>query len=194
MLRHLAARGDDHKSEQLFAAAGIRSRRYTEDQPWHAGFWLGALYELTSNFGRSVVRPIFWLIALTAVSSWVYLAQHVPAGVSAAAQLEARIVPLLPAAIRPSSPATLPKLACKLGDGDPAAAAVHLAVRQGLVIGGFDSGKNAAPLACLFGYDEKLRAAAVPDAAELWGIVQTLLSAGLWALFLLGLRNRFRIG
>jgi hypothetical protein len=41
--------------------------------------------------------------------------------------------------------------------------------------------------------DEKLRVAAVPDGAVLWGIVQTLLAAGLWFLFLLGLRNRFRI-
>jgi Pentapeptide repeats (9 copies) len=192
VLRHLAAQTGDHKSEALFTAAELRSRRYTEDQPWHAGFWLSIIYELVANFGRSVVRPIFWLIALTAVSSWFYLAQHAPAGVSAAAQLEARLVPLLPEALRPAAPA-LPKLACKAGDGDPGAAAIQLAVRQALVIGGLDSGRNAAANVCLYGYDEKLRAAAVPDAAVLWGIVQTLLSAGLWFLFLLGLRNRFRI-
>jgi hypothetical protein len=191
LLRQLAAQAGDSANELLFACAEMRSRRYTQDKPWHAAFWLGIIYELVSNFGRSVVRPILWLILLTLFSSWVYLAQHTPAGVSAVAQLEARILPVLPALIRPPLPAALPKLACKLGDGDPVSAAIQLALRHGLVIGAFDGG-NAPANACLYGYDEKLRAAAAPDAAALWSAVQTLLSAGLWFLFLLGLRNRFR--
>ena len=196
-LKRLAALPDDYRNERLFARGELRSRRYTEDKPWHAAFWFGILYELLSGFGRSISRPILWLIVLTAVSSWFYLGRHAPAGGTAGAQLQARIAPYLPGVARAllpaAQPGALPKLSCKYGDGDPVAAAALLAVRQGSAIGAFGSANSSGILACLYGFDEKLRAPAVPGAVVLWGIGQTVLSAALLFLFLLALRNQFKI-
>jgi hypothetical protein len=196
-LKQLAAQPDGSLHQQTFFRGERRARRYAEDKPWHLAFWFGVLYELFSDFGHSLSRPILWLIALTLVSSWFYLGQSVPAGVSPGAQLQARIVPLLPGAVRLFFPApragALPKLSCKYGDGDPVADAALLGVRQGSVIGAFDSASGTRIYACLYGFDGKLRAPAVPGAVVLWGIGQTVLSAALLFLLLLALRNQFKV-
>ncbi|MGO9170656.1 MAG: hypothetical protein ACLP7P_01630 [Rhodomicrobium sp.] len=77
--------------------------------------------------------------------------------------------------------------------GDPVAAAALLAVRQSSVFGAFDSTKSTQIYACLYGFDANLKAPVVPDAVVLWGIGQTAVSAALLFLFLLALRNQFKI-
>ena len=194
-LKRLAIQSDDHRNEQIFFRGELRGRRYNEDKPWHPAFWVGILYEVASDFGRSILRPILLLFALSLVSSWFYLGRHTLADVSPRAQLQARFLSHLPdrtgALFAAAQPAQA--LSCKQGKGDPAAAAVLLAIRQSSVIGAHDSSKNAQIYTCLYGTDGDPKAPVVPGAVVLWGIGQTLLSAALWFLFLLALRNQFKI-
>ena len=181
-LKRLAIQSDDHRNEQIFFRGELRARRYNEDKPWHPAFWFGILYELVSDFGHSISKPLLWLIAVSLISSWFYLGQHTAADGSPRAQLQARIVSHLPDSVRallfnaqlqarivahlpdrvlallPAARAeALPALSCKHGDGDPVRAAVLVAVRQSSVIGAFDSSKSTQIYACLYGYDETLR-------------------------------------
>ena len=42
------------------------NRRWLVDKPWHALFYFGLLYELLSDFGRSVLRPLLgWVLGLS---------------------------------------------------------------------------------------------------------------------------------
>jgi Pentapeptide repeats (9 copies) len=195
VLKRLAALGGDPASERSFFQSEMRARRYREDKPWHPAFWLGIACELFSSFGHSVFRPIFWLAALTLVSGWFYLAQHKGAELSLRAEFQGRIVPLLPDRLQAPLPAPQPQppLACKHGDGSPAAAAALLAIRQGSVLGILDTTRSAQIYGCLYGLDADGKTPGAPDAVMFWGIAQTVLSAALWCLLLLGLRNQFRI-
>jgi hypothetical protein len=96
ILKRLAIQSDHHRNEQFFFRGELRARRYSEDKPWHPSFWFGILYELASDFGHSISRPILWLIALGLLSSWFYLGQHVQADVSPRAHLQARLLSQLP--------------------------------------------------------------------------------------------------
>jgi hypothetical protein len=73
-LKRLAIKGHDSDREWRFFCGEIRSRRFTEHWPlpwplWKTdvwagflGFWVGLLYQIYSNFGRSLVRPFAaWL-------------------------------------------------------------------------------------------------------------------------------------
>ena len=198
-LKRLAIQSDDHRNEQIFFRGELRSRRYHEDKPWHAGFWFGILYELACDFGHSISRPVLWLIAIGLLSSWFYLGQGVAPDVSPRAHIEAALLSHLPDRVQtliPAlRPAALPPLACKDGSaGDPVAAASLLAAKKSSVFASFNSAEKSTQIyACLYGFDERTRTAVVPDAVVLWGIWQTVASAALLFLFLLALRNQFKI-
>lgn len=59
-LKRLAVRGNDHMSEQLFFRGELLARRGVTDRCWHASFWFGIFYQIFSDFGRSLVRPLVW--------------------------------------------------------------------------------------------------------------------------------------
>jgi Pentapeptide repeats (9 copies) len=76
-LKRLAIEGHDTERELQFFSGEMRSQRFTEHWPipsptwgpaqWYRvlGFWAGLLYQIFSNFGRSVVRPfIAWAICI----------------------------------------------------------------------------------------------------------------------------------
>ncbi len=198
-LKRLAIQSDDHRNEQIFFRGELRARRYCEDKPWHSAFWFSILYEVAADFGHSISRPVLWLIAIGLLSSWFYLGQSVAPDVSPRAHIEARLLAHLPdrvqALIPALRPAALPPLACKDGSaGDPVAAASLLAAKKSSVFAAFDSAEKSTQIyACLYGFDERTRTAVVPDAVVLWGIWQTVASAALLFLFLLALRNQFKI-
>jgi hypothetical protein len=198
-LKRLAAQSEDHGNEQNFFGGELRARRYNEDKPWHPGFWVGIVYEALSGFGHSILRPLLWLFALCLLSSWFYLGQYAPAGISPRAHIQAQILSHLPDRVGTLVPAlqpeALPRLACKDGSpGDPAAAAVMLAIKKNSVFAAFDSAEKSTQLyACLYGYDDKLKTPTVPDIVVLWGIWQTFGSAAFLFLLLLALRNQFKI-
>jgi len=87
-LKRLAIQAHDHKMELFFFAEEIKSQRGVEDkalpnlhtlvaadkQVWPGGlqFWLGVLYETFSDFGRSVWRPVLWLVVFTFLFFLIY--------------------------------------------------------------------------------------------------------------------------
>ena len=78
-LRRLATQGHDHASEQLFFRGELLARRGVTDRYWHAAFWLGVFYQLFSDFGRSLIRPLLWWVAGVLVFATIYLS-HYPGG------------------------------------------------------------------------------------------------------------------
>jgi hypothetical protein len=198
-LKRLAVQSDDHRIDQDFFRGELRARRYNEDMPLYLGFWVGILYEAVSNFGHSIIRPLLWLFVLFLLSSWFYLSQYTPAGISPRAYIQVQLLPQLPDSVYtlvPSlRPAALPPLTCKdKRSDDPVAAAIMLALKKNSVFAGFDTAEKSTHLyTCLYGYDDDAKTPKVPNAVVLWGIWQTFGSTALLFLILLGLRNRFKI-
>lgn len=67
-LKRLAIQAHDHENEMKFFAGEVRARRHltdyanflTHDFAGSMRYWAGVLYELFSDFGRSFIRPIIW--------------------------------------------------------------------------------------------------------------------------------------
>ncbi len=65
-LKKLAVAAHHHNSELRFFKEEVLARRWLVDKPWHALFYFGLLYELLSDFGRSVLRPLLgWVLGLS---------------------------------------------------------------------------------------------------------------------------------
>ena len=188
-LKRLAAQSLDHSNESVFFKNEIITRRWDTDQPWHAVLWAGYLYQLTSDFGRSVMRPaLLWLLS-AAIFAWAYLG--VADGPSPTAWI---------------ADSAAPALRCKTGAGDPRLAALGAStLKASLVFGLGADGDNKlnAYHACLYGEAADMRQRrqpsseagppAIPFIAVLIGIVQSIVSATLAFLLLLAIRNYFRI-
>ncbi len=188
-LKRLAVQGHDHERELLFLAEEIKSSRGTRDkmwpnplnllkrrQVWPGGgrYWYGLLYQCLSNFGRSTLRPFLCWMVVTGLSALFY------SDYSTAPNLGS------------SSETTLAIVAPTC---DPPIDALYLSVHNGLVISGLGrTEKLAQSYACLYGNSgiEKL-IPIMPMMVVFVGIVQTIISAVLIFLFLLALRNYFRI-
>jgi uncharacterized protein YjbI with pentapeptide repeats len=193
-LKRLAVQGHDHEREQFFFAQEIKSLRGATDWPlphlqdrkivWRnsARYWMGLFYQWCSDFGRSVVRPVFWWSGLATFAALFYFAQHnrnddptSPAG-------------LIEWATKDSTP---PRECVKGEASSRVASAIFLAFHKGSVAGLGGSDKLAQTYACLYG--EERGAPLIPDVVAYAGMAQTLLSAPLIFLFLLAVRNHFRI-
>ncbi len=96
-LKRLAVQGHDHERELSFFAEELRSLRGAHDKllprPWNlfrknkdgersrvwpggARYWFGLLYEILSDFGRSLFRPFAWWAVSVAGFAWAYLDRH----------------------------------------------------------------------------------------------------------------------
>lgn len=78
-LTALAKEAGDQQRERAFYAGEIRARRHLKDQlsKFPTGFlryMFGASYEITSNFGRSLSRPLLCWLAVFYGFSYLYLA------------------------------------------------------------------------------------------------------------------------
>jgi hypothetical protein len=183
-LRRLAVQAHDHERELVFLAEEIKSLRGIQDwvlpnplifragEPicWPGGgrYWAGLFYQWFSNFGRSMLRPFLWWVIITTVFAFYFY------------YLSDKSL----------------SITCCSGS-DPVTAALYLSISNAFVIsisGLGRSEKLTQSYACLYGSsgEDKL-AAAMLDAAVFASIAQTILSAGLIFLFLLALRNYFRI-
>ncbi|GFO82847.1 MAG: hypothetical protein A49_24740 [Methyloceanibacter sp.] len=196
-LKRLAAQGHDHDSEQRFFASELRSRRGNPDRPWPtfgrqetpvrttdetpthgvdgiwpggASYWVGFFYDLFSNFGRSITRPIFLWLLTTSIAAAAYLGRHCLLG----------------------------KPGCIDGQGSPLGSAVYLALRKGLIFPGLSPDQKLdEAYACLFGtkvpFTGSQHIPIIPNSVTYLGIGQTLFSGVLIFLFFLAIRNQFRI-
>lgn len=190
-LRRLAMQGKDHECELWFFAEELKSLRGSTDwllpRPWNlfrrgkrvwpggGRYWLGLLYQLFSDFGRSMGRPVLWWGITTSAFATYYFSRH----------------------LGTHNPVSL---GCLKGQGDPFWAAVYLAAHKGLFftgLGGWD--KLTQAYICLYGENPNYTASVqqllpeIPDAVVFAGFAQTTLSATLIFLFLLALRNQFRL-
>lgn len=183
--------GKDHECELWFFAEELKSLRGSTDwllpRPWNlfrrgkrvwpggGRYWLGLLYQLFSDFGRSMGRPVLWWGITTSAFATYYFSRH----------------------LGTHNPVSL---GCLKGQGDPFWAAVYLAAHKGLFftgLGGWD--KLTQAYICLYGENPNYTASVqqllpeIPDAVVFAGFAQTTLSATLIFLFLLALRNQFRL-
>jgi hypothetical protein len=71
-LRRLAVQGNDYDQERRFFEGELRAIRRHSDKWKRATFWLGHLYELFSDFGRSLSRPIVAWLLVTSCFAFVY--------------------------------------------------------------------------------------------------------------------------
>ena len=72
-LRKIAILGHDHHNERTFLKAEIRAQRHVVDKFWTAAFWFGILYDALSDFGCSIMRPLYvWLVFPCLAFSAIY--------------------------------------------------------------------------------------------------------------------------
>ena len=195
-LKRLAIQGHDHERELFFFKGELQSRRWSVDKPWHAVFWFGLFYQGLSDFGRSMVRPILLWFASIAGFGWFYLAQSpVLAGKSIGSFLVSlKWLPMV-------GNGGWPTLSCVAGTDQPLWAAILLSLHKAtLFLGVGASDKLNQMYACL--YDVQGGAVGplpqrfvplIPDGIAFASLFQGFVSAVLIFLFLLALRNHFRI-
>ena len=170
-LKRLATQGHDHASEQLFFREELLARRGVTDRYRHASFWLGVFYQLFSDFGRSPIRPLLWWTAGVLVFAGIYLSHHPGDG-------ECLV------------------LECGAETSKPWVAALGLSVHKSLpALSGFGFGDKLPRFhACLYGVDSQNPfRPIIPNEVAFISVLQVLFSAVMIFLFLLAVRNHFRI-
>jgi uncharacterized protein YjbI with pentapeptide repeats len=227
-LKRLAVLGHDHEREIEFFAGEIKSARFVTDFPivlstWKRAewpgvgrWWFGWAYQLVSNFGRSLLRPVaLWLVTIM-ISTTYFLGQN--PDVIAARERSVRqhwslgIVTYTVA----SWSAWLNSQPCYAGmaasDGRPDARltglvepvrmqtsapteALQLALRNAFVI--LDGGNDAShrTFGCLYGVERygDNPIAIIPSNVSFTSALQKAVSAVLIFLFGLALRNMLRM-
>ncbi len=223
-LKRLAVQGHDHEREMMFFAEELKSLRGRTDKllpnfanlfrddkrfwPGGARYWFGLFYQGLSNFGGSILLPLFWWSVGVVVFAAMYLSVHLSTAqrwYGAWAWLGACLqswvpkwVPLIGSTTEP------PSLPCIAGTDEAWGAALHLSVRKSLLFSGLNSPRKLDELyACLFGLkagttgplgELPLRyVPEIPNVVSLLGLLQLLISSILIFLLLLAVRNQFRI-
>ncbi len=168
-LKRLATQGHDHASEQLFFRGELLARRGVTDKYWHASFWFSVFYQIFSDFGRSLIRPLLWWAVGVLVFAGIYLSHHPRGG-------------------------EWLTLECIAGTGKPWVSALGLSLHRSLpALSGF---RDTLPQfhACLYGvHSESPFRPIIPDVVSFLSVPQVLFSAVMIFLFLLAVRNHFRI-
>ena len=174
-LRRLAIQGHDHERELQFFKGEIVSRRGRDDRRTHFRYWAGWLYGLLSDFGRSIRRPVFYLLVSVLFFGALYFA---------IGQWS-------------SSPAAGGPRLCS--DQERAEAALGLSVHNAVPFAGvgFSTQRNSM-YSCLYGARSNggakdARLPDVPLSVAIAGVLQFFCSSILIFLLGLGVRNRFRI-
>lgn len=181
-LRRLATQGYDHERERDFFAEEIKSRRSVFDF-WNGRncgrWWTGILYQGFSDFGRSLTRPLFWFLGSVLAFAHSYIFVHILQRFGAeTALLDAQ---------------------CFNDYGNPFRAALNLSFARSSVVGSIWARDGVTrALQCLYNTDNGPFMAGemvvhLPSWVVASGYLQTLFSAVMIFLFLLAVRNHFRI-
>ena len=163
-LRRMAIQGADYEREQMAYKGELRARRWTVDKWWSIGTWIGLFYDAFADCGRSIVRPAnAWLASILLFAAFYW--QRAAAGVEARCE-EA---------------------------GGAAVQALFLSVKNALVIfgGTRDARVNQAYLCLYNGSAEQPHIP--PTVTFVETLAQIPVSATLIFLFLLAVKNRFKI-
>ena len=195
-LRRLATQGHDHKLENDCFANEIISARGTKNSL----YFIGHLYQWTSDFGRSITRPLYWwggtfVVALVLIlflspqpfkinSAWS-ISSPWPITMPCYAEqpnrneLRKPSITSLPAPIRANSGGIFE--------------ALSLTFRNAFVFlnGGSESDRRI--YGCLYGLERESGAPVVPGLVSTISAIQKLFSALFIFLFGLGVRNMLRM-
>lgn len=183
-LKRLAIAGHDRDRELEFFAGEIRASRKVSDFPWlgyglpaFGRFWIGMAYDVFSDFGRSVARPLMAWLAVALVCSVYYLSQ--------AKEVEYTFLGLFRWA------------ECR-GVEDPQtsapAEALHLAFRNGLIVLYSGDESTHRTYGCLYGYaSPEAKTPYVPASVSAVSAIQKLFSLLFIFLAGLGLRNMLKM-
>ncbi len=167
-LKRLAIQSHDFRNELDFHAEELKARRGVIDFPFGRGmgsYWFGIIYEITSDFGRSLLRPLVcWLVLLVLSASAYFAAQLVRPDHCSSIESAAYIAIRKGIAIVNTEAAEKTKQAYACLYGNEATSVA-----------------GSIPIAV------------VPYVVEAVAITQTLVSGALLFLLILALRNRFRI-
>ena len=162
-LMRLATQGNDREREHLFFRKKCLARRWVIDKVWHTSFWVGWLYHLFSDFGRSLSRPLVGLFTGGILFAVIYLCLSLDGSHC---------------------------VACDNAGEHEVGAAFKLSLSRSLPalwgLSGFGA-KVQEYSECLYGQEGD-------TVALLFGLLQSAFSLAMIFLFLLALRNRFRIG
>jgi hypothetical protein len=227
-LKRLAIQGHDHESEMQFYAREITSARGVTDFPvpwrfWNAEnwsntlrWWFGWSYQLVSDFGRSLVRPLaLWM--LTIVLATCYFLGQTPssvgernAAISAGAPADLVTFGTYSMLAWSRNQPCFTGLPDKNEKGDllvtglaapvraqttAALEAIHLSFRNAFIA--LDGGSDAAhrTFGCLFGIEKygDNPVAIVPSAVTFASMLQKAFSGILIFLFGLAVRNMLRM-
>jgi uncharacterized protein YjbI with pentapeptide repeats len=226
-LKRLAIQGHDHPRELEFQSMEIRSARFVTDWPLPFGksaswsgflrFWFGLIYQLTSDFGRSVARPVIGWGLMLVIAAALYLAESNEAArrFVAAATVQAELEKPAPAAADRGNLFTalfIKGVPCVTGQGkkiislpdevagqtNAATEALHLALSNGFVIGDVGGGDDGArrTYGCLYGLEQDASGNTyplVPGRVALVSKLQKVISALFIFLFGLAIRNMLRL-
>lgn len=178
-LRRLAVQSHDHISEQWFYREELLARRWAKDRCWHTRFWLSLLYQLFSDFGRSPSRPLLWWLSGIIFFATIYLGYYSGTDAWLPYHMETGV---------------WPHTECVNGTGKPWVAALGLSLHNSLpALSGFGD-KLAEFYACLYGVDsENSFRPVIPYIVSFLGVPQVLFSTAMIFLFLLAVRNHFKI-
>lgn len=202
-LKRLAIQGHDHSREQEFFKRELLARRGVEDKRWHLAYWFGWAYQIFADFGRSMLRPIFWFLTSTGLFTLLHFLQYVkipkqPGEAAADVSFFGWVVQKV-WAWRPTATEDAP-LTCIVGPEHPGWAAFMLSVRKAfLFLGGGSTEKLNQIYACLYGVstNQALNPGSytpnIPNVVFGLELLQQLISAILIFLILLAIRNHFRI-
>ena len=166
-LKRLAVQGHDYQREQMAFKGELRSRRCLIDKWYGPSVWLGMFYDFFADCGRSIWRPFVTWAALVLGFATFYFSR---------------------------SPGAL---ATRCGSPETAAfQALYLSIKNGFVLfgGTRDARINQAYL-CLYGsHGSAADQADIPlSVTYVETLLQTPISAVLLFLFLLAVRNQFKI-
>ena len=181
-LKRLAIQGYDHERELQFFKGEVIARRRTQDKLSHARFWVGWLYQILSDFGRSIVRPLVFLAISLLAFAGFYASQsqsifHQPFSESAT---------------------------CMAGSRDPLITALALSVHNAVPFAARGSSNQLKQIySCLYGIKKDMplmynglpkdSIPIIPYKVAFAGVIQFFVSAVLIFLFVLAVRNYFRI-
>ena len=162
-IRRMAIQGAEYEREQMAFKGETRSKRGTEHKPWHTAFWFGVAYDAFSDFGRSIARPL----AIWLASGLAFAASYLWNACAAVSEWGS---------------------ACAGDRASKALKAATLSAANSLPLIGSSRGEVAKEF-----YTECLALPHAPAWSPILQIWQTLWSAVLLFLFLLALRNQFKI-
>ena len=181
-LRRLAVQGHDHERETLFFKGEMMARRGTRDTRTNLWFWVDWTYQILSDFGHSLTRPLLGLIITVATFACLYALPNDAVWEGPLAR----------------------EISCQAGSGDVRMATLVLSLHNAIPVAGIAStGKLPQAYACVYGLDAdttstldpsaSTNAPIVPGWVVILGFCQSVVSAVLVFLVLLAVRNRFRI-